>query len=66
MIIFTNRAKEILIYELKDKLSDKNLTLVNISGGRIEYEDLGVKNTIKILSPNDSSRGRKDNIVLYD
>nr|DAH73484.1 MAG TPA: hypothetical protein [Caudoviricetes sp.] len=67
MIIFTKRKKEILIYELKDKLSDKNLTLVNISGGgRIEYEDLGVKNTIKILLPNDSSRGHKDNIVLYD
>lgn len=65
MIIFTKRAKE-LIYELKDKLSDKNLTLVNISGRRIEYEDLGVKNIIKILSPNGSARGHKDNIVLYD
>lgn len=66
MIIFTKRKKEILIYELKDKLSDKNLTLVNICGGRIEYEDFGVTNTIKILSPNCSSRGHKDNIVLYD
>lgn len=68
MIIFTNteeRAKEIfdeLAERYKDFDNAKAMTISKI----IEFESLGVKNRIKIVSPKENARSLKDNIVLYD